>query len=44
MLDITQERDGQADCICLDLQKAFDKNPHRRILRKLEYIGGLKGT
>ena len=41
---ITQERDGWADCIYLDLKKAFDKDPHRRLLLKLQHIGGLKGT
>ena len=36
--------DGWAHCIYLDLKKALDKVPHRRLLWKLEYIGGLKGT
>ena len=44
MIDITQERDGWADCIYLDLKKTFDKVPHERLLWKLETIGGLKGT
>ena len=44
IIDITQERDGWADCIYLDLKKIFDKIPHRRLLWKLEHIGGLKGT
>ena len=38
VIDITQERDGWADCIYLD---TF---PHRRLLWKLEHIGGLKET
>ena len=43
-INITQERDGWTDCIYLDLKKAFNKIPHRRLLWKLEHIGGLKGT
>ncbi len=41
--DIPQERDGWADCVDLDLKKALDKVPHRKLLWKLENTGGLKG-
>ena len=44
VIDITQKRDGWVDCIYLDLKKTFDNVPHRRLLWKLEHIGGLKGT
>ena len=39
-----QERNGWADCTHLDFKKAFEKVSHRRLLWKLEHIGGLKGT
>lgn len=43
IVDIIQERDGWADCAFLDLRKAFDKVPHKKLLRKLEIIGGIQG-
>ncbi len=44
MIDIIQEREGWADCIYLDLKKAFDKVPHKRLIWKLRYVGGLRGA
>ena len=41
--NILQERDGWADCIYLDFQKAFDSVPHERLLEKLEKLAGVKG-
>ena len=43
VVDKVQERDGWVDCIYLDLKKAFDKVPHRRLLWKVEHKGGLTG-
>ncbi len=36
VIDIIQEREGWADCVYMDLKKAFDKVPHKRLLRKIE--------
>ncbi len=44
MMDIMQERNGCADCVYLDLKKAFDKVPHRKWLPKLKHNGGLRGA
>ena len=41
---VRYERDGWADYIYLDFKKAIDKVLHRRLLWKLEHIGGLKRT
>lgn len=41
--DEIEERDGWVDCIYPDLEKAFDKSPLTRPLRKLENEG-LKGN
>ena len=38
-----QERDGWVDSIYLDLKKAFDRVPHKRLIWKLENIGGIQG-
>ena len=32
VIDIVQERDGWVDSVYLDLKKAFDKVPHKRLL------------
>ncbi|XP_076064369.1 dynein axonemal assembly factor 5 [Oratosquilla oratoria] len=42
LIEIIQERDGWADCTFLDLQKAFDKVPHKKLIRKIEIIGGIQ--
>ena len=36
-------RDGWAECIYLDLKKAFDKVPHKKLLWKFKNIGKLGG-
>ena len=38
VIDITQERHGWADCIYLELKKAFDKPFDRKLLWKLEHV------
>ena len=40
-IDIIQERDGWADCVYLDLKKAFNKVPHQRLQWKIQSVGGL---
>ena len=43
MLDIIQEWDQYADYDFLDLRNAFDKVPHKKLIGKLETIGGIQG-
>ncbi len=43
MIDVVLERDGWADAVYLDLKKAFDKVPHKRLMWKLKTVGRLGG-
>ncbi len=43
VVDIVQERNGWVDSIYLDLKKAFDKVPHKRLLWKIKNYGGIGG-
>ena len=43
VIDVVDNRDGWVDAVFLDIKKAFDKVPHKRLLWKMEHIGGLKG-
>ena len=43
VIDVVQERDGWVDGVYLDLEKAFDKVPHKRLLWKIKNYGGIDG-
>ena len=43
VVDVIQEREGWVDTVYLDLRKAFDKVPHKRLLWKLKTTGGVHG-
>ena len=44
VIDEVQGRDGWVDTVFLDIKKAFDTVPHKRLLWKMEHIGGIRGT
>ena len=44
VVDIVQDRDGWVDGVYLDLKKAFDKVPHRRLLWKIKNYGRIGGS
>ncbi len=44
VIDVVQEREGWADCVYLDLKKAFDKVPHNRLMWKVRRFGGVSGN
>ncbi len=44
MEDKTKGKRKWADCVYLGIKKAFDKVPHKRLLRKIEIIGGILGS
>ena len=44
VIDVVQERNGWVDSVYLDLKKAFDKVPHRRLLWKIRNYGGIGGS
>ena len=43
VIDIIDQKGGWADCVYLDLKKAFDKVSHKRLIWKLEHTGGIGG-
>ena len=43
IVDIVQDREGWVDGVYLDLKKAFDKVPHKRLLWKIKNYGKIGG-
>ena len=44
VIDAIDERDGWVDTVYLDIKKAFDRVPHKRLLWKLKHVGRLRGS
>ena len=44
VIDEVQDREGWVDAMYLDIRKAFDRVPHKRLLWKMNHMGGVKGV
>ena len=44
VIDEAQGRDGRGNIVYLDVKKVFDRVPHRRLLWKVEHMGGVQGN
>ena len=43
VIEENDNREGRVDAVYLDIKKAFDRVLHKRLLWKLNHLGGLRG-